>query len=134
MPEEAAPTDFFVRLIVRDVDTAIAFYRAALGADLLERHAGPSGLVGFAKLALGNNQFALSEEVSDWGWLSPQTLGGSPVLMQIETYDSDAMAHRMTSKGSEIVIPIKDRPYGRREGRLRDPFGHLWIVSQLVTP
>ena len=27
---------------------------------------------------------------------------------------------------------IKDRPYGTREGRIRDPFGHLWILSQQV--
>lgn len=36
----------------------------------------------------------------------------------------------MEKAGAEIVIPIEDRYYGRREGRLRDPAGHLWIISQ----
>ncbi len=133
MPEESKPLDVFPRLIVRDVDAAIEYYKAALGAELIERHAEPDGLVGFAKLALGDIRLALSQEVADWGWLSPKTLAGSPVLMQIEVSDSDAIADRMTTEGAEIVIPIKDRPYGKREGRLRDPFGHLWIPSQLLT-
>lgn len=38
----------------------------------------------------------------------------------------------MLAEKAEIVIPIKDRPYGKREGRLCDPFGHLWILSQQV--
>lgn len=29
-----------------------------------------------------------------------------------------------------MIIPIEARHYSPREGRLRDPFGHLWIVSQ----
>ena len=134
MLEETTPTEVFPRLIVRDVDAAIEYYRAALGADLLERHAEPDGLVGFAKLGLGEIRLALSEEVVDWGWLSPKILGGSSVLMQIEVFDSNGIADRMTSEGAEIVIPVKDRPYGKREGRLRDPFGHLWIPSQSLKP
>lgn len=27
---------------------------------------------------------------------------------------------------------VEDRPYGRCEGRFRDPFGHLWIVSHVT--
>ena len=36
----------------------------------------------------------------------------------------------MVSAGAEVVFGIADQFYGRREGRLRDPFGHLWIISQ----
>jgi hypothetical protein len=32
------------------------------------------------------------------------------------------------------VVPVADRPYGKREGRIEDPFGHLWIVSQILDP
>jgi uncharacterized glyoxalase superfamily protein PhnB len=35
----------------------------------------------------------------------------------------------MVAHGSEVLVPIEDRPYGRCEGRVRDPFGHLWIPS-----
>lgn len=132
MPVTTRPAGGFPRLIVQDVDAAITFYRAALDAELLERFAEADGLVGFAKLALGSFQFSLSEEMLDWGWVSPGSLGGSPVLIQLEVADSDAVAENMTRESAEVVIPVKDRAYGKREGRIRDPFGHLWILSQEV--
>ncbi|WP_210275310.1 VOC family protein [Martelella soudanensis] len=110
MPGETTLTAVFARLIVQDVDAAIAFYQAALGADLLERHDEADGIVGFAKLGLGDIRLALSEEVAEWGWLSPQTLGGSPVLIQIEASDSAAIVDRMTAEGAETVIPGQGSP------------------------
>jgi PhnB protein len=32
----------------------------------------------------------------------------------------------MAHHGAEVVIPIENRPYGKRQGRVKDPFGHLW--------
>ena len=51
---------------------------------------------------------------------------GAATVKDLSTGDTGA---RMTEHGGEVVIPIADRPYGKREGRIRDPFGHLWIVS-----
>lgn len=59
----------------------------------------------------------------------PAEIGGSPVLLTLTVADPDDISTRMIRAGSEIVVPIKDRPYGKREGRVRDPFGHLWILS-----
>lgn len=36
----------------------------------------------------------------------------------------------MVADGGTVIIPIEDRLYGKREGRVRDPLGHLWVVSQ----
>jgi uncharacterized glyoxalase superfamily protein PhnB len=38
----------------------------------------------------------------------------------------------MVEHGAVVIVPIEDRPYGRCEGRLRDPFGHLWILSHVT--
>lgn len=132
MSTPPVPRAVFPRLIVRGADAAIEFYQNAFGAELMERFAEPDGLVGYARLTLGDFSLALSEEVPDWGWLSPLSLGGSPVLIQLEREDCDMVAEKMLAEKVEIVIPIKDRPYGKREGRIRDPFGHLWILSQQV--
>ncbi len=56
-------------------------------------------------------------------------MGGSPVLLEAEFTDQDAVAERMVAGGGSVVVPVENRPYGKREGRLRDPFGHLWIVT-----
>ena len=63
------------------------------------------------------------------GLLSPDAVGGSPVLLRLETKTPDAVASRMVERGASIVIEIADRPYGKREGRVRDPFGHLWVLT-----
>ena len=49
---------------------------------------------------------------------------------EITVDDADAVGQAMLDAGASVVIPIADRFYGRREGRLQDPAGHLWIISQ----
>ena len=124
-----AMTDLLPKLVVSRADDAIAFYTTALGAALKDRHVDPEGIVVHAELDFDDHRFALAEAVPDWGWLDPRSLGGSPVLLTIVTGDPDATAHRMIHQGATVVVPIDDRPYGKREGRLQDPFGHLWIIS-----
>jgi uncharacterized glyoxalase superfamily protein PhnB len=46
----------------------------------------------------------------------------------------DATATRMIDAGAEVVFAVDDRDYGYRDGRLRDPFGHLWLLSQPLSP
>ncbi len=121
------------RLIVTDPDAAIAFYCEAMGGELLERFKDESrGLVVHAAVQLGESVLALAQEHREWGNDAPGALGGSPVRLEITVDDADALGRAMVARGAEVVIPIEDRFYGHREGRLRDPFGHLWIVSQIV--
>lgn len=119
------------RLIVRGADAAISFYEAALGAQLVERFADPGlGKVVHALLKLGEDHFSLADEHEDWGLLSAHTLECSPMLLSLEVEDADAAAEAMVKHGATVVIALADRFYGKREGRLRDPFGVLWILSQ----
>jgi uncharacterized glyoxalase superfamily protein PhnB len=53
-------------------------------------------------------------------------------LIQLELEDCDMVAEKMVAEKAEVIIPIKDRPYGKREVRIRNPFGQLWILSQQV--
>ena len=38
----------------------------------------------------------------------------------------------MIERGGETIVEIADRPYGKREGRIADPSGHLWILSKTI--
>ncbi|MDQ6725659.1 MAG: hypothetical protein M3066_05785 [Actinomycetota bacterium] len=40
------------------------------------------------------------------------------------------MAHRMVTLGAEVLFPVSDQHYGERAGRLRDPWGHQWMVAK----
>ena len=119
----------FPRLVVPDAATAIAFYEEELGATELVRYADPSGTVVHAELQIGDDVFSLTED--DGGPnRAPASLGGSPLLLTLVVDDAHAVGRAMVAAGASVVIPVDDRYYGRREGRLRDPAGHLWIVSQ----
>lgn len=117
------------KLLVSDADAAIDFYTRSLGARVSLRVADDHGVVSHAELEIDSDSFALAQSVEEWGWHSPESAGGSPVLIVLTSDDPDATADRMIQHGAELLIPVEDRPYGKRQGRMRDPFGHLWVIS-----
>lgn len=117
------------RLVVDDAATAIRFYVEALDAIELVRFAEPSGKVVQVELRFGDTTITLTEADGECS-RSPRALGGSPVLITLAVDHADRVGEAMVAHGAEVIIPIDDRHYGRREGRLRDPSGHLWIVSE----
>src|SRR5690606_29953682 len=68
------------RLIVPDPDQASKYCTGALGAELILRGVGPDGRVTAIVHRLGDFTFTVSPAVADWGWISPDQLGGSPLL------------------------------------------------------
>lgn len=121
----------YPRLVVRDAARAIDFYRKALGAEELERFSESSGAIVHAEMRVGDDVFSVTEEDATHN-VSPEALGGSGSLLTLVVDDPDAVAEAMVDGGARVLIPVEDRYYGRREGRLRDPFGHLWILSRQV--
>ncbi len=126
------PTSLLPRLVVPDPDSAAEFYRAALGAEVLARFTMPDGTVTNTDLAIGAATLSLTSQVEEWGLLGPLTIGGSPVLLKLTVADARQVRDSMVEAGAEEVVAVEDRPYGRCEGRIRDPFGHLWIVSHVT--
>lgn len=120
------------RLIVKGAAEAIDFYQRALDAEEVNRFADAKlgGLIVHAELSVHGATITLADEHEGYGNLSPTALKGTPVLLHLCVDDADAVGSKMVAAGAEVVIPIADQFYGAREGRLRDPFGHLWIVSQ----
>jgi PhnB protein len=122
--------DITPRMVVKGADRALDFYREALGAELIERFADGDGIVLHSAIRIGGCVLSVIDEKPEYRNVSPTTLGGSPILLHMTVDDPDAVGAAMVEHGAEVVIPIADQFYGRREGRLRDPFGHLWIVGR----
>ncbi|MEW2613910.1 VOC family protein [Streptomyces sp. NPDC047880] len=127
---EPAVTRLYARLVVCDGARAIDFYRDALGAEESERYTGPDGRIVHAMLRLGGAAIAVKD--ADAGDPAPTSLGGSPVIIALEVSDADAVAESMLRSGATVVHPVADQHYGQRGGRLADPFGHLWMISQTI--
>jgi PhnB protein len=127
-PAGSLVTGVTARLVAADASAAIAFYVRAFGAEERERFTGPDGRIVHAEIRIGGVPVAIKDEGD--GDPSPTTLGGSPVILALRVTDADAVADRMTEAGGTVVYPVHDAPYGERGGRLADPFGHLWMISQ----
>ena len=120
------------RLVVDRGHDALAFYQAAFDAEVLSLHE-EAGRIVNADLKIGTDEYAAAFSVTEEDGslnFSPTSLNGTPVLLSLETADPDATTRAFVDAGGEVVIDIDDRPYGRRDGRLRDPFGHLWIPGR----
>ncbi|MGQ0572860.1 MAG: VOC family protein [Pseudonocardia sp.] len=117
----------YPRLVVDGADAALAFYRDAFDADVLERYTDPDGRVVHAMVAAGAVRFAVKD--ADRYDVAPAA-GAVPVIIALYVADADAVAARMVAGGATVVHPVDDHPYGERGGRLRDPFGHLWMIAQ----
>jgi PhnB protein len=123
------------RLVVRRGGAAIDFYRDAFGAEELgERFTGPNGEVIHAEVRIGDSVVMITEESDpDGPAKSPQSLGGAvSAIMGLYWEDVDAAWERALAAGAEIIYPLADQFYGERGGRLRDPFGQQWMLSQHI--
>ena len=126
------PVELHPRLVAAEPDRALAFYRDALGAETVERYVDGDGRVVHAAVSIGGAVLSLTQSVPEWGLLDPRALDGSPCLLHLTVDDPDATAARFVAHGGTVVVPVEDRPYGKREGRAADPAGHLWVLSATI--
>ena len=115
-------------LIVKGAAAAIDFYERVFGA--VEKMRMEDGArIGHAELRIGKSAIMLADAYPENRLLGPRELGGSPVRLLVETRDVDAVAARAAAAGAKVLQPPTDQPYGERNTKLEDPFGHVWIFS-----
>lgn len=119
-------------LTVRNATRAVDFYQRAFGAREVCRNTYPDGRI-VAEMAVGNARFRVADEAPESGNLSPETLGGTTVRINLFVPDPDAVARLAIACGAVEVAPVADQSYGLRQGRLADPFGHHWLIGRPLT-
>ena len=122
------------RLVVSDGAAAIAFYARAFGAEQIgDRFTGPDGELIHAEIRIGNSVVMITEDAVDGPARSPDQLGGMVTcVMALYWRDVDTAWERAVAAGAEVIYPLEDQFYGERGGRLRDPFGQQWMMSQHI--
>jgi PhnB protein len=119
-------------LVVRRAAAAIDWYARVLGARERMRLPGPGGTVAHAELLVGEALLMLSDEAPDMGFVGPETVGGSGVVLHAYVDDADEVHARALAEGATQIRPVEKQFYGDRSGSFRDPFGHLWSVATRV--
>ncbi len=116
-------------LSVRGAVAAIDFYRRAFGAEEVLRLETPAGFVTHAEIRIGEALVLLADEMTGSPQQSPSSLAGTSVAVRLYVDDVDACFARALAAGGVQLRGVTDQFYGDRNGALRDPFGHVWIVA-----
>ncbi len=121
--------DIYPFLAVKDVDAAVDFYGSAFGArEDRERVRAPDGPQ-VAVLSIGGHRVGVATEAPDLRTASPETVGATTVRLSIDVDDPDSVAAQAIAAGATEMFPVADQPYGLRQGRVVDPFGHHWLIG-----
>jgi PhnB protein len=121
-------------LIVSDARAAIEFYREVFGAVERLRIPDPeNGRVGHAELIVGPATIMIADEYPELGIRSPAAFGGTGLRIHLHVDDVDALAARAVQSGATMLSEPKDYDHGERQCRLRDPFGHEWLLGQDIS-
>jgi PhnB protein len=118
-------------IAVREGLRALEFYVRAFGAHEILRVPGPGDSIAHAQMRIGDSLFFLADEDPKLpnGYRSPETLGGTSFAFYVYLPDADATFRQAVEAGAEPLAQMEQRPWGDREGLLRDPFGHLWALA-----
>ena len=122
----------FPYLRVRDANAAINFYTSAFGAEEEFRLREPSGRVAHAELKFGSFTVMLSDEYPEHGIQGPEAYGGTGSSIHLHVEDVDAMTKIAEASGAKIMMQPTDMFYGERVAKLRDPFGHDWMIGSSI--
>jgi PhnB protein len=119
-------------LSVRDAAEALTFYGRAFGFRVTMRLDMKDGRVGHAELELAGARFYLADEFPELDIVGPAARGGTTVSLVLHVEDVHATVKAATEAGALLEGEVKDEFYGARAARLRDPFGHRWMLQQRI--
>lgn len=122
-----------VYLCAKGAADAIEFYKKAFGAtETGARILDPQNRIGHAEFMIGDSLIMIADEHPEMGFLSPQTLGGTPVNLKVHVDDAKAIFAQAIAAGASEVRALADQFYGERSGQIKDPFGFNWTIGQHI--
>ena len=131
-------TEISPMLAVSDGNAAIAFYKAAFGAELLWHLDGGHVVAG---LSINGARFFLAHESPQYGTRSPDSAGFTTVWIELFVDDPAAVQKKALAAGATEHSPVEEhehdvigpKPIKRMlQGAVLDPFGHLWLIGKFL--
>ncbi|HTV42689.1 MAG TPA: VOC family protein [Candidatus Sulfotelmatobacter sp.] len=129
---ETGRTFFAPHLTVRNVLAEMEFCKAAFGAVELRRFSNPDGSVHVGELSIDGALFHLHEEMPNSNEMSPETLRGTTSAIGLFVPDPADTVRKAVAAGGCETNPVKDYDYGYRQGTVKDPAGHVWLIQKKI--
>lgn len=112
----------------RGAPKMIEFLKQSFGAEEMQVHKSPDGIVHHAKIKIGDSIVEMGEAHGEW---QPR-----PMTFMLYVDDVDAWYQRaMKAEGAILIANPADKTYGDRVGAVKDPFDNTWyIATHIQTP
>jgi len=130
MKDDSQPF-FAPQLIIDNGIKDISFYAKAFDAkeNLCLRN--DDGSIHVAELSIDGTIFHL-HEVTQAQFFSPKKHNGTTTIIGLFVPDVSAVMNQAISAGAIEISPVTDYEYGYRQGQIKDPFGHYWLIEKKI--
>lgn len=120
-------------LVCTGAAAAMDWYIKGFGAVEIMRLPGPDGRLMHGSLQVNQCMVMIADEFDDvldaHRTASPQSLGGTAVVIHMAVDDCDAWITRAEAAGARVIVPAADQFWGDRYGQIEDPWGHRWSIA-----
>ena len=118
-------------LIIDGAAAAIDWYQIAFGAVEVARMTGGAGRIGHAELRIGPSSIFIADEHPHYeAIVGPANVGGTPVYLDVETDDVVGIHDRAVAAGATSIRGPTDPAMEVQSAKVRDPFGHVWLITR----
>ena len=109
-------------MMIADADSLVVFLQQAFDAKALHISRRADGKIANAQMQIGDCLFMLSE--------ASEAFPPMPASYYLYVENADKMVAQALAAAGELIMEVADKPYGDRQGGVRDPVGNLWWISQ----
>jgi len=124
--------NFAPQLFIRHGVKNIEFYTKAFDAVELYRFTNDDDSIHVAELSINGTIFHLHEESLKSASVSPEKYNSTTVTIGLFVPDVDVVMNKAIAAGATVTSPAQDYDYGYRQGEIKDPFGHLWMIEKKI--
>jgi PhnB protein len=122
-------TYFAPQLFIPAGVTNLQFYQTAFGAVEQKRFKNNDGSIHVAELCINGAIFHLHEETPRLQLFSPLNTQHASAIIGLFVPDVDVVMQQALAAGATLVSPATSYDYGYRQGEIKDPFGHTWLIQ-----
>ena len=125
-------TFFAPQLYINNGIRDISFYAKAFGAVELRRFTNDDGSIHVAELEIDGAIFHLHEVTGNPYAFAPGLHNGTTTKIGLFVADTDAVMKQAIAAGAVELSPAQSYDYGYRQGEIKDPFGHIWLIEMSI--
>ncbi|MGN6615732.1 MAG: VOC family protein [Ilyomonas sp.] len=129
MTHENTKPFFAPQLLINNGVKDISFYEKAFGATQNFCLLNDDDSVHVAELSIDGAIFHL-HEVTKSHFFSPDKYNGTTTIIGLFVPDVHAVMDKAIKAGATEITPATDYEYGYRQGEIKDPFGHHWLIQK----